>query len=190
MRYHLIRLSTVGLLALALAACASQPTPPPAAETAPTTQPAPTGEAGEAYPAPGAAQQSGYPAPATADSQAAAPAGYPAPQQQAELPEGPAFTIDTPLTASQSAVTGTGPAGVPIRLVNMTRNGEEIGQAVIGEDGKYSITVSGLPAGEQVGIVLGDLTGTSFEPTQFLRGPGYEDIPQLGLFFAQASVQQ
>jgi hypothetical protein len=76
-----------------------------------------------------------------------------------------------------------------VRVVNMTRNAEELGRGVIGPDGSFSIAVSSLPAGDRVGLMIGDLTGTDLDPLQFLRGPGYEDIPQLGTFFAQALVE-
>lgn len=188
-----MRISMLALsLALLLAACEGQAPQPgsPAVQPAPGSgTPLPAG-----YPAPAAAPAApaGYPAPASqAQPQGAnnAPAGYPPPPTELAIPEGPAFAIDQPIKASQTTITGSGPANVPIRLVNVTRSAEEIGRTVIGADGKFSLAVSNLPAGERVGIMIGDLAGTGFDRINFLSGPGYEDIPQMGIFFAQASIE-
>jgi hypothetical protein len=187
-----------GLVAVVLTACASSPTPPSSGDAA-TTQPvapgataapaAPAAE-GQAYPAGEAAAQTtdGYPAPQAAQAPATS-GGYPAAPTEVVIPEGPAFTIDEPVTSQTQTVTGTGPSGVPIRLVNITRNAEELGRTVIGDDGTFSFTVSDLPSGENLGLMIGDLEGTEFQPIQFLRGPGYEDIPQLGILFDQVPIQ-
>jgi len=106
------------------------------------------------------------------------------------LPFGPRFTLDRPLLPNSTVVTGQGPAGVPIRIVNVTRAGRELGAGTIGPDGRFSIEVSPLPPGERIGIMLGDVTGTPFRKEDFLRGEGYVDIPMVGILFDTAMVEE
>ncbi len=114
---------------------------------------------------------------------------YPAPPYS-NLPEGPQFTIDQPVRLSQGRVTGTGPAGVPIRIVNITRGASQIAAVTIGSDGIFSAPLQDTFAGDRIAIMLGDLSGTSFDRNQFLRGPGYEDWPLVGVLFASALVEE
>jgi hypothetical protein len=65
----------------------------------------------------------------------------------------------------------------------------ELGQGKVGPDGNYEIQLAkSLPAGEQVGLMLGDLAGTSFRTEQFLHGPGYRDVPFIGIVFTTTLV--
>ena len=148
-------------------------------QAGPAPQPANTATAGVAggdaggYPAP----QASYPAPV---------AGYPAPTTQA----GPKFTINEPVKTTDAQVTGTGPAGVPLRLVDVSQAGEVIASTTIGSDGTFRFDVAGkLTAGNRIGLVMGSTEGTGVNPSDFTSGPGYEDIPRIGILFAQARVQ-
>lgn len=143
-----------------LAACGQQQ-PPPAAET--TAVPV-----GAQYP---------YP--------------YPAPEVTEVAPvQGPAFTIDAPVTVASGQISGSGPAGVPIRVVNVTRGAEDIALVTIGEDGRFSADISGrVTAGDRVGLMLGDISGTRFSRDDFLSGPGYDDIPTIGIIFTSVLVE-
>ena len=106
------------------------------------------------------------------------------------LPFGPPFTIDRPLLPNSTVVTGQGPPGVPIKVVNVTRAGRELGAGVIGPDGHFAIEVSPLPPGERIGIMLGDVEGTPFKEEDFLRGEGYVDIPLVGILFDTVLVEE
>ncbi len=106
------------------------------------------------------------------------------------LPIGPRFTLDRPLRAGSTVVTGEGPPGVPIKIVNITRVGRELGTGVIGPNGHFTVVVSPLPAGEHIGIMLGNVAGTEFKPEDFLQGEGYVDIPMIGILFDTAMVEE
>jgi len=127
----------------------------------------------------GSTPQAGYPAPQ---------AGYPAPRNT--LTQGPKFTINTPVKASDTQVAGSGPAGVPIKLIDMTDNGDTLAEAAIGNDGTFSLDVSGkLVAGNRIGLVLGEIAGTGFDRNNFISGPGYMDAPFIGIVFVSIEVE-
>lgn len=108
-----------------------------------------------------------------------------------EFPEGPEFTIDEPVSVSQTDVTGTGPAGVPITLINVDDGGTAIGETTIEEDGTYTIVVEdGLSANTMIALQLGNIEGTDLDPAQFMVGPGYLELPFVGRIFVSTVVQE
>lgn len=168
------------LIVLLLAACGPEaPITPATPATTPTGQSiAPTGQAiaptSGAYPNPAA-----YPQPQQTGN-------YPAPDQ----PQGPAFSLNLPVKTSDALVTGSGPAGVPIRLISMNIGGETIAQTTIDAGGKFSFNVGGqLTPGDRIGVMLGELAGTGFNSNDFLHGPGYEDIPFIGILLTSTVVE-
>jgi hypothetical protein len=79
---------------------------------------------------------------------------------------------------------------VPIRLVDMTDNGDTLAEATIGDDGTFSLEVSGkLVAGNRIGLVLGEIAGTELNRSNFISGPGYVDAPFIGIVFASTEVE-
>jgi hypothetical protein len=92
--------------------------------------------------------------------------------------------------ATDTQVTGKGPAGVPVKLVNVARSAEVIGETTIGDDGVFTVTTaSRLTAGDRIALMLGNTAGTKFNPNDFLRGPGYQDYPLVGIMFASTVVE-
>lgn len=174
------RIFVLALICLALAGCmdtVSAPPPQAAGSTSAPNAAAPTSQG--AYPAP----QGAYPAPS-----AAAESAYPAPTS--DLPEGPKFTINTPLKAADGQVSGSGPADVPIRVINITQGADPIADVTIGADGSFKADVAGkINAGDRIGLTLGNTSGTKFNQTSFLRGPGYEDLPMVGIVFVSAPAE-
>lgn len=173
-RFSLAGWLTILLVAFLLTACASSSS---------IQENTPTPEKTTAVPAyPGA-----YPAATVAV--VTTPIAYPAPPYS-NLPEGPQFTIDQPVRLSTGQVTGTGPAGVPIRIVNITRGAIDIATVTIGADGTFRAPLSETFVGDRIAIMLGDISGTGLDRNQFLRGPGYEDWPLIGILFASATVEE
>jgi hypothetical protein len=126
-----------------------------------------------AYPAP-----SGYPAPSAG--------GYPTPLP---YPEGPEFTIDEPVQATDTEVTGSGPEGVPIELINITKNGAVIGRTTIEEDGTYTIAIDDeIGPRQMIGLQLGNIEGTDLDINDFMVGPGYVEYPFVGKVFTSTLV--
>jgi hypothetical protein len=101
------------------------------------------------------------------------------------------FSVDKPLTADDTQVTGQGPAGVPLLLVNISAGGKELGSATIGEDNRFAFNlVDPLPAGHVIGIRL----AVPKDPNTWFdlwaaRGDGAKAIPQIGDFFDSAMVE-
>jgi len=129
------------------------------------------------YPAPSSTITNSYPPPRQENS------GYPAP---IVVDESKRFTIEEPLEAGSTEIMGTGPANIPIKVISISYVGETLGNGVVKEDGTFRISLSSpLEANHVIGLQLGD---ESLEPS-FLDGPGYTNIPMIGLVLTQTVVQ-
>jgi hypothetical protein len=102
------------------------------------------------------------------------------------------FSINKPLQEGATQVTGTGPAGVPIRLQDITFMGDLVAETVIGDDGTFTFTVAPLEQKHRLGIALGDLTNTRWQPEDFYsndyRGNEPMAVPQMDFFYDTAFV--
>ncbi len=88
-------------------------------------------------------------------------------------------------------VSGSGPAGVPIKLIDIPSGGETIAENTIGTDGTFKLDVSGkLVAGNTIALKLGSVEGTKWNPDSFLSGPGYSDMPFVGTIFDSTVVEK
>lgn len=86
-------------------------------------------------------------------------------------------------------VTGTGLPSLPIRLYEVDMTGKQLANGVIDEQGTFSIQLlTPLKAGQRVGLVLGDLKGTSFRREQ-VKQYALIDLPIIGLLFDDAPVE-
>lgn len=117
----------------------------------------------------------------------------PYPSDAAASPD--AFRINKPLSAGDTQVSGTGPAGVPIFLMDITKMGLPLAETKIGADGKFVFTLpEGLEASHRVGILLGGLEGTKWKPEDFYPRRYYGDearqVPQIGFFHDTALVHE
>lgn len=206
---YLVMLVSVLVGMLLLSAACSQPEPTPAPPTlSPTTESAGAGVEGETPETPEAteptapANESGYPAGDTeagyppAGGESAAEAAYPPPsaEEAAGGPKGPNFSLDRPLEAGATTVTGQAPGELSLAVVDVTFAGEILGTGRSDADGAFSITVSPLPEGHTVGVTIssveGDQTMEEFAVEYYpYRGEGYANVPNIGVFFDTAVVQ-
>ncbi|MGI6251431.1 MAG: Ig-like domain-containing protein [Anaerolineaceae bacterium] len=113
---------------------------------------------------------------------------YPIKTPTINLPPGatmaPDFNFDEPLKADAKVVTGIGPAGVPIVLVDMFDPDKIWGTTTIDSNGKFEFVLNEpLIAGGQLAIRLGDLEGTNLNPSDFIYNPNYRDRYLLGVLF-------
>ncbi|MCB8924452.1 MAG: hypothetical protein H6652_02380 [Ardenticatenaceae bacterium] len=130
-----------------------------------------------AYPVPTKTTSGSYPPPQANVS------GYPAPTV---VDESKRFAINEPIEAGSNDISGTGPANTPIKVISISYVGDSLGNGVIEEDGTFHISLSSpLEANHVIGLQLGD---QSLEAS-FQDGPGYTNIPMIGLILAQAVVQ-
>ena len=119
---------------------------------------------------------------------AAGPAPSPIPQPDPLAPTLPAprytVTLD-PVRAGDLVVSGSGPAGLPIRIVDISQVGYSYGETMIGQGGRFTLQLA-EPAigGNRIGVLLADLAGSKYTPADF----GGRDIPLIGLVIASQLV--
>lgn len=174
---------------LALCGCGVNGAEPTSVKEPDQSYPVQTEEAG--YPVseePGDVE-SGYPASTEPEVDES---GYPISTQPAQTnyTPGPEFDIDDPLTAGDTVVTGTGPQGVPIILVNASEVGRVLAETVIDEDGTFTFELEEpLEQGHMIGIMLGDLTGTDLDENDFMYSDTYYARPLIGILFDMVLVE-
>lgn len=101
------------------------------------------------------------------------------------------FRIETPLLAGATTISGQGPAGTPIEVVDITVAGEVIGTGTIGDDRRFVVSlVRPLQAGHMIGITLATAREAETWPGLWeLRGENARAIPQLGYYFDTGLVE-
>jgi hypothetical protein len=190
----------LALLALASFVSACGPGAQPAVPTvasipagdAPTAPPADTGSQ-EPYPAPVAvATTNPYPAEGEAAVPATAvPEAYP-PAEETFLE--PRFRFDQPVAAGATTITGQAPPGLALAVLDVTYNGALLGTGRSDDSGRFTIPVSGLVAGNRIGIAIGELAegqtlNQMVEQYYPYRGEGFMNLPNVGIFFDTVQVQ-
>jgi hypothetical protein len=103
------------------------------------------------------------------------------------------FRLNKPIIEGADHVSGTGPAGIPIVIADVSFMGEALGTDKIGPDGKFSIKVPVLEKNHRIGLRVGELAGTrwkaeDFDPQGFW-GDGATQVPQVAFFHDTALVQ-
>ena len=175
------------ILLLFLTACATKAETP---ETQITAQPFPDGDSQNPYPDPeivGTIPEA-YPAPI--EYLTINP--YPSPE---EIPSGIIpFTFDKPISDGDTIISGTGPAGVPIEIVNVTLMRQLLVQGIIEDDNTFSFELSEpLEKSHRLGIALAELAGTQWTEEEFANkfynGSQAMNVPTVGFFFDTAMVK-
>lgn len=110
-------------------------------------------------------------------------------------PEVEPLQLDKPIPAGSTKVTGSGPPGVPIVLMDITFGGNLLASGVIGEDGKFQLTLDRpLEARHRIGVTLGELSGTQWQREDFADERFYGDealsVPQVGFFYDTYMVRE
>jgi len=134
------------------------------------------------------APQSGipYPYPYPADSTP--------PVEPTRDPSHVPFRLNKPITAGATQVSGTGTAGVPVSLQDVTFMGTLLAQTVIRPDGTFVFQLAApLEAKHRLGIMVDNLAGTKFKPEDFYAPDYFGDeamqLPQIGFYYDTAMVQ-
>jgi hypothetical protein len=121
----------------------------------------------------------------------ASPLATPAGSLPAASADSLRFALNQPLRAGATSVTGRGPTGVAITLVDVTLSAEPIGSGEIGKDGTFSIDVKPLLLGDRVGVmVTGELPPELDGKLDMLWGEGGIQLPSFGDVFAAAVVTE
>jgi len=101
------------------------------------------------------------------------------------------FRLDLPLKAAATQVTGRGPVGLGIVVIDVTRGVSVIGTGQIGAEGTFVVDVQPLIAGDRVGIMVdgqsSEKLGANLET---FWGEGGIQLPMFGDVFVSAMVSQ
>jgi hypothetical protein len=100
------------------------------------------------------------------------------------------FILDEPVKVGDTAVSGVGTPNVPIKIYEVAKTADFLGEVVVAEDGTFSITFDRpLRPTERVGVTVGDLTGTPFNYQDF-KAIAIRDVPTYGYILADVHVQE
>lgn len=111
-------------------------------------------------------------------------------QSSTAMVQGPDFSIEKPVTSGDEKVSGSGPADVPIALINLSNVDEIIGETTISSQGIFIFELANpLVSGQSIGIKLGDISGTRFNENEFVYNESYYSRPYVGILFDIAYVE-
>jgi hypothetical protein len=121
-------------------------------------------------------------------------AAYPAPGEQTEeITGGPPIVLNKPVVEGNTEVSGVGPAGLPILIVDVTFMREFVVETVIGADGTFTAEVPALPKDHRIGVTISNLEGTEWENVDLNAKGFYGEeamlVPMVGFFYDTAMVQ-
>ncbi|MBK7217416.1 MAG: hypothetical protein IPH95_10270 [Candidatus Promineofilum sp.] len=195
--FLIVCLLAVALLAVACGGAATTTTPTIAATeaaggalaTSELTATAPAAPVDGSYPAPVAESAGAYPA----EGEAAVAEAYPPPAAEDTFLE-PRFRIDQPVTVATTTLTGQAPPNLTLAVLDVTYNGAPLGMGQSDANGAFSIPVSGLVAGNRIGLAIGALPeGMDIAQTAEMyfphRGEGFQNLPNVGVFYDSTLVQ-
>jgi len=98
-----------------------------------------------------------------------------------------AFRLDKPIRSGTTRITGSGPAGVPIILVDVTFGGLVLATGDVDQNGRFVLELDQpLEARHRIGLTLGNLSGTPWESVEFdskFYGGEPMSVPLVGFFF-------
>jgi hypothetical protein len=148
------------------------------------TTPEPTSTDPDAYPVVG---EDGYPLSEILSENDDA---YPIEEVDPGYKQGPEFHIDLLVSGGDQTVTGKGPAGVPIILVDVSEVGLTLGETTIADNGTFDfILEEPLQSGHTIGLQIGNIEGTEWEESDFLYSETYYERPLVGILFDMVVVE-
>jgi hypothetical protein len=106
-----------------------------------------------------------------------------------EEPTGILFALDKPIAAGAESVSGVGPPDLTVYILNVTFMGEQMGTAVIGDDGRFSVPVDPIQPGIRIGLTA-DVTTIGLTEEDILPGDGEIGVPQVGYFYDSFVISQ
>jgi hypothetical protein len=109
---------------------------------------------------------------------------------------GPNFEV-SPIKAADKVVSGHGPSGIPIVIVDVTLSAKVLGNGKIDGQGNFSVGLSRpLIESHLIGIQVIDLAGTPYDTNNEIAaaldakaGPGFQYYPMIGTVYAQIKVE-
>jgi hypothetical protein len=112
------------------------------------------------------------------------------PPSTPESPAVPPLRFDEPLMEGATEVTGTGPAGVPILIVDVSLN-TEIGRGEVGPEGRFRVEVNpSLVYPNLIGVMLDESRSSPYTKEEIPCVERCRDQPLVGLLFDRLPVQK
>lgn len=128
-----------------------------------------------------APSENGYPPPAPTSTSAA----YPAPGEATGVP----LTLNKPIQAGAESVSGVGPPGLTVYIMNITFMGDQMGTAVVNDDGTFTVPVAPIEPGIRIGLTA-DVTTIGLTEEDIQPGDGQIGVPQVGYFYDSYVITQ
>jgi hypothetical protein len=106
----------------------------------------------------------------------------------------PRFRIDQPVTTAATTITGQAPPNLTLAVLDVTYGGSPLGIGQSDANGAFAISVSGLTAGNRIGLAIGALPeGMDIAQTAEMyfphRGEGFQNLPNIGVFYDTTLVE-
>jgi len=98
------------------------------------------------------------------------------------------LALDGPIRANDTVISGVGPSGLVVYLLDVTFMGEPLGSAVVSEQGTFKVETDPLPAGIRVGLTA-DVTEIGLTEADIKPGGGEISIPRVGYFYDSIVVE-
>lgn len=99
------------------------------------------------------------------------------------------LALNKPISPGDTTVTGVGPPGLTVYLLNITFMGEELGSGTIDEAGKFVIEVAELPSGVRIGLTA-DVTTVGLTENDIRFGDEAFSVPQVGSFYDSYVIRE
>ena len=124
--------------------------------------------------------------------------GYPPPQPSLmpevaypadDEPTGILFALDKPIVAGAESVSGVGPPGLTVYVMNVTFMGEQMGTAVVDDNGRFSVPVAPIQPGIRIGLTA-DIGTVGLSEADIQPGDGEIAIPQVGYYYDSFVISQ
>jgi hypothetical protein len=126
-----------------------------------------------------------YPSSAISSPQMTA---YPAPDQS-EQPGGILLALNDPIHINDTSISGVGPVGLVVYVLDITFMGEQLGSTIVGDDGTFTIETNPLPANIRIGLTA-DVTEIGLTPVDIKPGNGEISIPRVGYFYDSVVINE
>ncbi len=92
------------------------------------------------------------------------------------------LALDKPIRPGDTNISGVGPVGLIVELINTTNMGETLGTTSINEDGTFTLQVNPLPENVRLGL-RSDISTLGLVEADIRPGDESRNIPLVGFFF-------
>ena len=113
---------------------------------------------------------------------------YPDPANST-IATGTLLALNKPVTLNDVIVTGVGPPGLQVYILNITLMGEPLGSGVIEQDGTFTIAISEVSAGARIGLIA-DVSTISLGDGDVQPGENAVLVPQVGYFYDSYVIRE